>query len=208
MSIMLDHPVLVLSSPGRGMKPVDVVTLEKAIGMATNTYKSGEPKAELFDPSNFQRLTWADWAKLEIEPGEKVVRSAHAQYKVPDIIVLTRREKIPRRGQDGIFNRRGIYDRDNNTCQYCGKRFSSSDLSIEHVNPRRLGGTSTWENCVLACIPCNLRKGGRTPEQAGMKLLNKPVKPKVQLNFPYKRYKCKTWETFLGEQYWTVELEP
>lgn len=206
MCIMLTHPVLVLSSPSRGMMPVDVVTLKDAVCMANTFYKSGEPKAKIIDPANdFQQFTWADWSELKAAADEKIIRSAHAEYRVPDIIILTRREKIPRRAQEGLFNRRGIYDRDNNTCQYCGKRFPTSELSIEHVNPRRLGGTSTWENCVIACVKCNLKKGGRTPEQAGMKLLRKPVKP--PLTFPYRRYKCKSWEAILGAAYWETALQ-
>lgn len=202
MCILSEHPVLVLN---KGWVPVDVVTLEKAICMVLTTYKNGSPKATILDPTHdFRRFTWDDWKVMKAAAGEKVVRSAHDAYRVPDIIILTRHDKF--RKPETNFNRRGIFHRDNFTCQYCGKKFPTSELSIEHVNPRRLGGKSTWENCVIACVKCNLRKGGRTPEQAGMKLLRKPVKPKHHF-FPYRQYKVKTWEEILGVAYWETELE-
>ena len=76
------------------------------------------------------------------------------------------------------FNRRNIFARDNNQCQYCGQKFPTSELSLDHVIPRSQGGQSTWENIVCACVECNVRKGGRTPKQAHMTLIRKPEKPK------------------------------
>jgi 5-methylcytosine-specific restriction endonuclease McrA len=197
---MLNHPVLVLN---KDFIPVEVIMLEKAIKTVFSTYRStGEPRAKILDVSDFQQWSWDDWKELKARAEESVIRSASAVHRRPDIIVLTRHHKF--RKPKVNFNRRSIYHRDNNTCQYCGKKFPTSELNLDHVHPRSQGGKSTWDNVVVTCIKCNSRKGGRTPEQAGMQLLRKPVKPKI--TFPYKQYKCKTWEAILGELYWEVDL--
>ncbi|MFX7620976.1 HNH endonuclease signature motif containing protein, partial [Acinetobacter baumannii] len=81
---------------------------------------------------------------------------------MPEIILLSKYDKLP--AQRVHFSRRTLYHRDNNTCQYCSKKFSTSDLNIDHVLPRSQGGRSSWENCVLACFKCNSKKANRTPE--------------------------------------------
>ena len=98
------------------------------------------------------------------------------ELAVPRIIRLLFYDRLPR--QAVKFNRRNIFARDRNRCQYCGKRFPTSELSLDHVVPRSRGGEATWENIVCCCVKCNVRKGGRTPEEAGMKLITEPVKPK------------------------------
>src|SRR5438874_781835 len=104
------------------------------------------------------------------------VRTTSAPIQVPRIIRLTGYDRLPR--QTVKFNRRNIFARDNNQCQFCGKKFPTSELSLDHVTPRRQGGQSSWENIVCACVGCNVRKGGRTPKQAHMSLVRKPEKPK------------------------------
>ena len=104
------------------------------------------------------------------------MRTSNSEIQVPRVIRLTGYEKLPKHTVK--FNRRNIFARDNNQCQYCGKKFPTSDLSLDHVVPRSQGGESTWENIVCACIDCNVRKGGRTPKQAHMGLIRKPEKPK------------------------------
>src|SRR5271166_2944891 len=109
------------------------------------------------------------------------------------------------------FSRRNIYTRDGGECQYCLKALKTNDYTLDHVVPRCLGGISSWTNLVLACLRCNKKKAGMTPAQAGMKLMNKPVEPKVddpKYNFKLHIHKLrpewKEWETWL---YWNVELE-
>jgi 5-methylcytosine-specific restriction endonuclease McrA len=74
-----------------------------------------------------------------------------------------------------ILSRKNILRRDRQTCQYCGKK--ATPLTVDHIIPRNFGGKHSWENLVCACLRCNNRKGNRTPEQVGMKLLKKPHKP-------------------------------
>ena len=126
---------------------------------------------------------------------------------VPRVIRLLTYERLPR--QSVKFNRRNIFARDNNQCQYCGKRFPTTELSLDHVLPRSQGGQSTWENIVCACIRCNVRKGGRTPKQAHMSLIRKPEKPKRSplLNQKLTLSKYQSWKTFLENAYWSVELK-
>ena len=135
------------------------------------------------------------------------VRTSTTQIQVPRVIRLLAYEKIPRHAVK--FNRRNIFARDNNQCQYCGKRYPTNELSLDHVVPRSQGGQSTWENIVCACIDCNVRKGGRTPKQAHLSLIRKPEKPKrsPMLNLKLTHRKYQSWKTFLDNAYWSVELK-
>src|SRR5262245_12435390 len=144
---------------------------------------------------------------LHHEEDDDWVRTATTQIQVPRVIRLLEYEKIPRHAVK--FNRRNIFARDNNQCQYCGKRYPTSELSLDHVVPRSQGGQSTWENIVCACIDCNVRKGGRTPKQAHLSLIRKPEKPKRSplLNLKLTSNKYRSWKTFLDTAYWSVELK-
>ena len=107
------------------------------------------------------------------------------------------------------FNRRNIFLRDRNFCQYCGKKFATHQLSLDHVTPRSRGGGTSWENIVCACVRCNVRKGGRTPAEARMRLINRPVKPKRSplLYQQLRHRKYESWKNFIDEAYWDVELQ-
>jgi 5-methylcytosine-specific restriction endonuclease McrA len=135
------------------------------------------------------------------------VRTVNSEIQVPRVIRLLSYEKMPKHTVK--FNRRNIFARDNNQCQYCGRKFATQELSLDHVIPRSQGGASTWENIVCACVACNVRKGGRTPKQAHMGLIRKPEKPKrsplLNLKLTHKKYQ--SWRTFLDNAYWSVELK-
>ena len=75
------------------------------------------------------------------------------------------------------LNNRTLFRRDANVCMYCAERFSTSDLTRDHIKPLSLGGTDSWSNVVTACRRCNNHKGGRTPEQANMQLVAVPFMP-------------------------------
>lgn len=134
------------------------------------------------------------------------ISTVNFDIAVPRVIRLLTYDRLPR--QSVKFNRRNIFARDENRCQYCGKRFPMSELSLDHVTPRRLGGKSSWHNIVCACTKCNVKKGGRTPEQARMHLIKKPEKPKrnpvIHIHLSHERYK--SWKQFLNHAYWSVEL--
>lgn len=134
------------------------------------------------------------------------ISTVNFHVAAPRVIRLLCYDRIPNKTIK--FNRRNIFARDGNHCQYCGKRFASSELSLDHVIPRRLGGQATWGNIVCACLKCNVKKGGRTPAQANMKLVIKPAKPKsnpvIHIHLAHERYR--SWKQFLDHAYWSVEL--
>jgi 5-methylcytosine-specific restriction endonuclease McrA len=140
------------------------------------------------------------------EEDDDWIRTSNSEIQVPRVIRLLAYEKLPR--QTVKFNRRNIFARDNNQCQYCGRKFPTSELSLDHVIPRSQGGQSTWENIVCACVACNVRKGGRTPKQAHLSLIRKPEKPRRSplLNLKLTHRKYQSWKTFLENAYWSVEL--
>lgn len=141
------------------------------------------------------------------EPDDDWIRTVHFEIQVPRIIRLLFYEKLPK--QTVKFNRRNIFARDNNRCQYCGRKFAMQDLSLDHITPRSQGGQSTWTNIVCACLRCNVRKGGRTPREAGMSLIRQPEKPRRSplLNLKLTNSKYHSWKTFLDNAYWSVELK-
>ncbi|MFC1652277.1 HNH endonuclease [Planctomycetota bacterium] len=159
--------------------------------------------------SNYDFQGWCEISQLkrEFDPqGQDWIATVNFHVAVPRIIRLLFYDRLPRHHVK--FNRRNIFARDHNSCQYCGKRFSSRELSLDHVVPRSQGGQSTWENLVCACVKCNVKKGGRTPYQAHMKLVRKPIKPKrnplIHLHLGHERYQ--SWKQFLDNAYWSVEL--
>lgn len=136
---------------------------------------------------------------------EDVLRSTTQTINVPSVVRLKRGFK--RQIKAVKFSRSNVYGRDGYICQFCGVKKGPDELTYDHVVPRSQGGRTTWTNIVTACSRCNSRKGGRTPEQAGMKLLKKPVQPKA---LPYSHLNLtgkKTPEAWLDYMYWNVELE-
>jgi len=141
------------------------------------------------------------------EEDDDWVRTAHSEIQAPRVIRLLSYDRVPR--QTVKFNRRNIFARDGNQCQYCGKKFTTSELSLDHVLPRSQNGKTTWDNIVCACVECNVRKGGRTPRQAHMTLIRKPEKPKRSplLNVKLTQRKYSAWASFIEAAYWDVELK-
>ena len=109
-----------------------------------------------------------------IEEYSKEVHSVTFSVKLPSILRLLKYVKV-RKSRIVKFSRANIYARDKYTCQYCNTPFSTEELTFDHVIPVSRGGTKSWENIVTACIDCNRRKGGLTPVEAGMKLIQKPA---------------------------------
>jgi len=159
---------------------------------------------------NYDFSTWTEISELqkEFEPtAYSWVRTPRLEIAVPKIIRLFGYDRLPR--QQVKLNRRNIYARDTNRCQYCGKHFATKELTIDHIVPRVQGGEHTWVNLVCACVRCNTRKGGRTPSQAHMRLIRKPIRPRrnpaITLRLGIDKYQ--SWKAFLNDAYWTVELK-
>jgi hypothetical protein len=159
--------------------------------------------------SNYDFTSWCEVSQFKrtFEPdGHDWVSTINFYIAVPRIIRLLFYDRLPR--NEVKFNRRNIFARDKNRCQYCGHRFPTSELSLDHIIPRSMGGKATWDNIVCACAECNVKKGGRTPKVARMKLIKKPVRPMhnplVHIHLNHNRYR--SWKQFLDNAYWSVEL--
>jgi len=146
--------------------------------------------------------------KVEIvEVYEREVRSVSFSIKLPSVIRLLRRIRVRRAAEYVPFSRANIYARDQHACQYCGVSFGTAELTFDHVVPAAQGGRKDWENIVTCCISCNRRKGGRTPAQAGMRLIRPPRRPdkapavRITLGL---RNAPDSWRDYV---YWNVELE-
>jgi 5-methylcytosine-specific restriction endonuclease McrA len=130
-----------------------------------------------------------------IETGDLAIRGVDREYPTPSVIRL--RHPVRRPLPQVRLTRREVFARDRQQCQYCGKH--GSDLTLDHVMPRHRGGAHEWENLVTACRSCNHRKGGRTPREARMRLMNQPVKPRVTVAqlFAHHLKSYAEWRPFL-----------
>ncbi|MFQ5461642.1 MAG: HNH endonuclease [Phycisphaerae bacterium] len=192
-----------------------IISVKRAFALLFKQDAWSRPVAEVVDIEDGRYVTYdfADWAEIsafkrEFEAADHDwVRTVRLDIAVPRIVRVLSYSRLPK--QQVKFNRRNLFARDGSTCQYCGKRFSSSQLSLDHIVPRSRGGQLTWENVVCACIKCNVRKGGRTPSEAHMRLIRKPVKPRrnpvVSIRLSDHRYS--SWKQFLDAAYWDVELK-
>lgn len=156
-----------------------------------------------FEPLNV--IGWRRAVKLVVlEKAEIVEASPHEVHSVstrmhvPSVVRLTSFVRFRRR--EAKFSRRNIYTRDDFRCQYCGHRPPSQELTCDHVIPRSRGGRTEWSNIVTCCVPCNRRKGGRTPSEAGLHLIRTPAQPTwlwgVQNRFASRR-PPKAWHVYL-----------
>ena len=136
---------------------------------------------------------------------DRTVRSPSFEMRLPSVVSL---KTYVRPARYPAFTRFNVFLRDRFACQYCGSE--RGDLTFDHVVPRSLGGTTTWENVVAACSRCNLAKGGKFTHQARMWPAQKPCRPTVhELHrngrlFP-PNYLHQSWQDFL---YWDAELDP
>jgi len=131
-----------------------------------------------------------------LENGSGFIHSANYIFQVPSVIRLAYMIKRPR--PERKLTRFEVFNRDRYTCQYCSKE--TRQLTLDHVIPRYRSGEHTWENVVSACIPCNRRKAGRTPQEAGMKLTRSPSRPRDNISFyiPYHYLQTRRdWQKYL-----------
>lgn len=202
----LGASVLVLN---RSYMAIHVINVRRAFGLVLREL------AEIIhiedgQYANYDFDSWRQVSELKAQfksEHEDWIRSVNFEVQVPRVIRLLTYDRIPK--QKLRLNRRNIFARDANRCQYCGKHFPTSELSFDHVMPRSRGGETTWENIVCACVSCNVRKGGRTPLEASMKLIRLPVRPKQSplLTIKLGNPKYESWRTFLANAYWSVDLE-
>ncbi len=195
----LNSSVLVLN---RSYMAVHVVSVRRALAMLYREL------AEIIYVENGQYFNYDFEAWLEVSEFtaadidretdlDEWVHSVHLSILVPRVIRLNFYDKVPKLILR--FNRRNLFARDKNTCQYCGQQLTLRRLSFDHVIPRCHGGKTTWENVVCCCLKCNSRKGDQLPEDVGMKLLRQPKCPRQSpvLNLKLRNPKYEVWRPFL-----------
>jgi len=193
----LNTKVLVLN---RSYLPIHITVVRRALSLLYQGI------AHAVD-EQYRTFDFASWADLVAE--EDRIGLVDRAIRVPRVILLQGYDRIPRRYVR--FSRFNIYARDGNRCQYCGRQFARVELNLDHVVPRSRGGTSVWENVVCSCHRCNRLKGGRTPAEAGMRLVRQPRRPQwtpfMTETYSLRRYK--EWMPFLSAvdaAYWNTEL--
>ena len=200
MTSRLNQHVLVLN---RLWQAVNICSVKRALTLLF------EGRAQVvFDlGGNFRTFNFSQWQDFSQQaPHDDSISTISFKIRVPKVILLAVFDRLPKK--EVKFTRHNVFERDQNTCQYCGNRFERRDLNLDHIIPRDRGGPTTWENIVCSCVPCNTRKANNTPQEAGMKLIRKPKRPKwrpfVQVNLSVA--KDDSWKQFIDIAYWNVEL--
>lgn len=195
---MLEGQVLVLN---KSWVAVHIASVRRALSLLY------QDLARAVHPEDYSLYDFDDWCALSqfVESGQ-FVHTVNIRIRIPEVILLKGFNNFIR--HEVRFSRRNIFERDKNTCQYCGRRAPRSDLTLDHVIPRSRGGFDSWENLVLACMRCNVKKANRTPEEARMPLIKKPVKPSwlPQFGTRIPNSQLMSWQRFVDTAYWDVEL--
>jgi 5-methylcytosine-specific restriction endonuclease McrA len=141
---------------------------------------------------------------------DRDIKSVTMSIKMPAVV----RELVYYKRKNAVkFSRENVYARDKGKCQYCGIHLSRPKVTYDHVIPSDFGGKTTWTNIVIACFSCNQVKRNRTPEQAKMKLLSKPEKPKklpntLNITFTWHKGMPEQWKNWLYDvKYWHTPID-
>lgn len=204
MATALNQQVLVLN---RLWQAVNICSVRRALSLLFEGHAQVVFGDQDGDFRTYDFRAWRDFSYTQPPPDhELAIRTVTFRMRLPRVILLLAFDRVPR--QEVKFTRHNIFERDKNTCQYCGRIFERKDLNLDHVTPRDRGGPTTWENIVCSCIPCNTRKSNRTPAEAGLRLVRKPKRPKwrpfIQVSFGGPMHE--DWKHFLDLAYWNVEL--
>lgn len=201
MSSILSQPVLVLN---RLWQAVNICSARRAL---TLLFEGHAQVVFAGESGSFQTFNFGEWRDFsQTRPDPESVATVSFRIRIPRVILLLFFDRQPKK--EVKFTRHNIFERDRNTCQFCGRTFDRKDLNLDHVIPRDRGGPTTWENIVCSCVVCNTRKANRTPAEAGMRLIRKPRRPKwrpfVQIHLGMSCHD--SWKHFIDVAYWNVEL--
>jgi 5-methylcytosine-specific restriction endonuclease McrA len=147
----------------------------------------------------YRTFDFESWRRQGCDAEEDAaIGTSSGAIRVPRVILLMGYDRVPRRHLR--YSRVNVFARDKFTCQYCGERPHRSQLNLDHVVPRSLGGRTSWENVVTSCVECNRRKGGRTPEQARLRLRRRPARPRWTplMTLVASSARHAEWQPFLG----------
>jgi 5-methylcytosine-specific restriction endonuclease McrA len=164
MTVSLQSKVLVVNKHRRA---IDETTIYEALCDMCSGKACG------IDMDTLAPVPWEEWLKLPIREGDQSIKSLHGLVRVPTVVGKFSYDRMHKRKLKN--DNRGIAMRDGRVCQYTG-RFAP-DGNVDHVIPRSRRGSDSWENKVWSCKDINSRKGNKTPEEAGLKLLRKPKAP-------------------------------
>lgn len=211
MPAILDWPTLVLN---RSWLDIDSTTVKRAL----KTVRS--ERAQIICTDDYSKHSYESWLDLGPKPGTPSIRTAHGYIRYPEVIVLTHYNRMPKRTV--VFSRKNLWRRDKSRCQYCGVKPPPDEITIDHVLPKSRGGTTCWENTVIACIKCNLKKRNKTPEESGMRLrrytdqngisvpiyYDRPTAPRWSPLYRIRKHRPPdSWQNFVSDMYWNTELE-
>ena len=201
MSAILNQQVLVLN---RLWQAVNVCTVRRAL---TLLFEGRAQAVFGANDGSFQTFSFNEWQCFsERQPHAESVHTISFRIRIPRVILLVLFDRLPKK--EVKFTRFNVFERDQNTCQYCGGVFDRKDLNLDHVVPKHRGGPTSWDNIVCSCVPCNTRKANRSPQESGMHLIRKPKRPKwrpfIQVNMGLNHHD--SWKHFLDIAYWNVEI--
>ncbi len=189
-----------------------VISARRALSLLFKRNCRDLPVAEIVhvEDGRYVSYDFDDWVELseiqrECDPSEfDWVCAVRFYLAVPKVIRVLTYSKVNK--QILKLNRRTILARDKHRCQYCAKKFPPSELSLDHVVPRSQNGPLSWDNIVCCCLRCNVKKGGRTPEKAGMRLLTTPTRPRRSpvLTVEVSDRKYSAWRHFLDQSQWQI----
>ena len=194
--------VLVLN---RSYVAIQICDWQKAITLLVSE------KADVIDEEyrKYSFLDWKDLSSMMVDSPSGFVRSPSCRIAIPEVIILKVFDRLP--SSDVKFTRRNIYKHYENKCCYCGSRFDTKELNLDHVMPKSRNGKTSWENIVLSCIPCNTNKADRTPREANLTMHYQPTKPAWQNSLSGRisslAHNRLTWQKFIDSVYWNSEIE-
>ena len=185
---VLDLPTLVLN---RQWQPLHVTTVARSLILLWND------TTRVVDPDEYRLLSWSDW-RCAGQPTAILASDRHGcgcrfPRSSPWRTTIACRTRLSRSAGN-------VAKRDHYTCQYCGAQPGAESITIDHVLPRSQEGASSWTNCVAACERCNARKGDRTPDQAGMWLRRRPVRPEWKPFYAAQGARIESWSRFLTHE--------
>ncbi len=212
MVAVMDLNVLALN---RSYIPVGIITVQKAFKKLISNRANVVHVTDIGYYEDHDITSWAEFSILKKMIGDEAsgledwINSSEEAIEAPRIIRYLDYDKIY--SNRIRFSRKNIFIRDHYKCQYCGKVKSIKRLQLEHVIPKSKGGKTTWLNTVCACDECNDKKRDRTPEEAGMKIIRKPFTPRflptqTMKAFSWDKDKYGSWENFVSNVYWNIEL--
>jgi hypothetical protein len=200
--MIVSHPSLLSSSVlilNRSYMAVHLVSVRQACLLL---YREAAEVIDVEDGRymNYDYRSWSEMSELRDELGDLTgewIQLVRQRLLVPRILRLVQFDRVIQ--QSVRFSRRNLFARDQQACQYCGKQLSFGQMSVDHVVPRSQGGETSWDNIVCCCVKCNTLKGGRTPQQARMKLPLLPAKPSRFPLLPVKHdHPCYSlWQVFM-----------